>query len=749
MKKIISVILSVITILNIFCALGITVSAESTYTYKDYEYEIPLYNTNVKITKYNGSETVVTIPRIIHKNTVNYTVTNIGDRAFSGCKNITNITIPDSVTTIGDSAFGGCSSLATINIPENVKSIGSRTFGACTNLTDIKVDINNSNYSSINGNLYNKDKTKLIYYAEGKKDDSFSIPNSVTCIGERAFGITNLTSITIPSSVTNIESSAFMFSHNLKDAIYQGYKSDLFIAEENNQSLTKVIRYTKDKGSFNNGEWFFDYTNGVLMITGNGNMEFGNNQSVPWSAYKNEINSVVIESGITSISDYAFANCPNLNSATIPNTVISIGESAFESCEADIIIPRNVSYIAENAFYGCKNIQSITFTNNVFIGDGAFTDCTSLKNVDFFSSVDAIGDNAFSNCTSLENITIPKCDSPLGESAFSGCTNLSKIEIQNGLTAIEGSAFYGCSSLKIITIPDSVESIGKEAFGDCKNLTSVTIGSGCKSIASKAFWDCPNLKKVTIKYPNCIFSDSQYAISTTAVICGYKNSTAYTYARSYMRSFEDIEAGVRYGWIDGSFVEIKSEDNPTEPTSHINEPIKPTESTETQSSKINISKWNVSGIENKSYTGKVIKQDNILVSKDGEYADFSVNYKNNLNVGKATVTIKGSGAYTGTIIKYFTISKAKNTIKVTAKKTVKANAKKTTTIKKAITVKNAQGKVTYKTNNKKVAVKSGTMTVAKGFKEGKTIKVKITITAKGNTNYKSKTVTKTVKLRIK
>ena len=204
--------------------------------------------------------------------------------------------------------------------------------------------------------------------------------------------------------------------------------------------------------------------------------------------------------------------------------------------------------------------------------------------------------------------------------------------------------------------------------------------------------------------------------------------------------------------------------NPTEPTASESQPTEPietqpvtddstqptvTQPIETQPTKTDLSKWNVSGIINKTYTGRVIKQDNIIVSKDGEYADFSVKYKNNLNVGTATVTITGTGDYTGTITTTFKITKANNPIKVTAKKTVTANSKKKTTIKKAITVKKAQGKVTYKTNNKKVKVKNGKLIVAKGIKKGKTIKVKVTITAKGNSNYKMKKIVKTIKLKVK
>ena len=597
--------------------------------------------------------------------TIPHSVMNIGYRAFQQCINLESVTISESVTSIefgvfndtayynnpdnwendvlyigkhlieakdslsgdyniksgtlnvADYAFSKCKNLTSVTIPYSVTSIGNGSFSAGRSLSKINVSNNNEYYSSFNGSLYNKNQTELVQYAIGKNDTRFTIPDSVTKIGGRAFakcesltsitipdgvtcignsafsGCTNLNNITIPNTinyigaeafyncsslesislpegVTEIYDFTFYGCNNLNCVFYNGYESNLSIGIFSGLS-TSVIKYAKDKGTFNGGEWYFDYSTGVLRITGNGNMEFGYNQTIPWSEYKYDIKSVVIESGITSIADYAFTCCTNLISVTIPNTVTNIGESAFEGCEAlmSLSIPRKVSNIAKDAFYGCKKIQTVNLSSNVFIGDGAFSDCTSLKNVYLSSSVSVIGDNAFSNCTSLESITIPKCDSPLGQSAFSYCANLKTVEIKNGLPGIESSAFYGCSSIKTISIPDSVKSIGEEAFSDCKNLTSVTIGAGCKSISSKAFWDCPKLNKITIKYPNCIFYNSQYTISTTAIICGYKNSTAYTYARSYMRSFEDIETGTRYGWIDGSFIEIPTEIDPTTPTDPI------------------------------------------------------------------------------------------------------------------------------------------------------------------------------------
>ena len=131
---------------------------------------IPDGVTSIDVLMFDGctSLTSITIPD---------SVTSIGGGAFDGCKSLTSITIPDSVTTIGHGAFSGCSKLTSITIPDSVTSIEERVFEKCVNLIDISVKTNNEVYSSINGNLYNKDGTELIRYAIGKSDSSFTIPS--------------------------------------------------------------------------------------------------------------------------------------------------------------------------------------------------------------------------------------------------------------------------------------------------------------------------------------------------------------------------------------------------------------------------------------------------------------------------------------------------------------------------------------------------------------------------------------------
>ncbi|MGN0636091.1 MAG: leucine-rich repeat domain-containing protein, partial [Acutalibacteraceae bacterium] len=132
-------------------------------------------------------------------------VTSIRDGAFCECTSLTDITIPNSVTSIGEDAFWGCRSLTGVTIPNSVTSIGNGAFEYCTSLTGITVDTANLFYSSDgSGVLYDKNKTALIQFPAGSTLTEYTIPNSVTSIGDGAFDdCMSLTNILIPDSVTS------------------------------------------------------------------------------------------------------------------------------------------------------------------------------------------------------------------------------------------------------------------------------------------------------------------------------------------------------------------------------------------------------------------------------------------------------------------------------------------------------------------------------------------------------------------
>ena len=169
----------------------------------------------------------------------------------------------------------------------------------------------------------------------------------------------------------------------------------------------------------------------TLKISGSGAMEdYQTSSSRPWNNFRDQITSVVISPGITSIGDCAFTLFSKLIHVDIADSVISIGDRAFSYCSSltDIKIPQSVTYIGGVVFRECTNLSSITLSNNITsIGPFAFEKCTNLTSITIPGSVTAIGPNAFEDCTNLTSITIPGSVISISWNVFDGCTSLNDI----------------------------------------------------------------------------------------------------------------------------------------------------------------------------------------------------------------------------------------------------------------------------------------------------------------------------------
>ena len=181
-----------------------------------------------------------------------------------------------------------------------------------------------------------------------------------------------------------------------------------------------------------------------------------------------------------------------------------IGECAFCNCDSlkNIKLPSSVTEIGDWAFKGCSSLTSVDIPSSVKrIGESVFSGCSSLTSVDIPSSVTSIGDRAFGNCSSLTSVDIPSSVTEIGESVFSGCSSLTSVNIPSSVTKIENSAFDGCTSLTSVNIPSSVTRIGGKAFEGCKGLKSIYVfAEDVPTIGTGAFDGCDS-KNCTVYVP--------------------------------------------------------------------------------------------------------------------------------------------------------------------------------------------------------------------------------------------------------
>ena len=434
MKKIISLLLACTIML---CALLPTAVLSAGAIYSDTDMAYPVEGGNLYydrnrgiITACDESVTKADIPAQID----GVAITKIDNSAFANCGMLTSVMIPDSVTTIFESAFRGCSSLADITIPDSVTHIGPDAF--------LGTAIYNAAERWTDGVLY---IDNWLIKANETLSGDYAIGEGTTGIAAYAFlKCSDMTSVTIPTSVRDICSAAFAYC----------------------SGLTTVL-----------------IPDGVTSI----------GKDAFW--YCDNLTSVTLSDSVRTIGNDAFQGCSALTSINIPDSVTDIGVGAFwgtpiyETAERwtdGVLYLDNWLIEAKEAVAGIYSVR----TGTVGIAASAFSYCERLTGVKLPDSLTSISSFAFVYCSNLTTITIPNGVTSLREGVFRGCDKLTSVTLPDGVTSIDTGVFYECGSLANMTIPDGVISIGKLAFYGCSALRAVYFMGDAPALGADAFMTC-------------------------------------------------------------------------------------------------------------------------------------------------------------------------------------------------------------------------------------------------------------------
>ena len=532
MKKVLSVVLSIVMLLSMTAGLDLSAYAAPNPSSPN------TYGTNLAITYNAGTGALTvdssgtktgTIKASAFKNdtdiksvTITRKVTTINDSAFEGCTGLQSVSFTTTAaTTVKNSVFKGCSSLTTVDLGTRVTAIGDNEFEGCSALATINLaNVTKIGASAFKGTaLTAADTAKVTTFGASAFEGCSSLASvdftKATTIGTSAFKGTALTQVNVPLATTisanAFENCAALATVTLAKATTIGAGAFKGCAAITTLSMPVTAKLP------NNSTTFGDSTSiTTITLTGNGAMQnfagaTGETntyyQYTPWYISKDALTSFSMSGSPTSIGSYAFKDSA-LTEFTIPNTVTSIGTNAFSGCSSitTLTMPMTAALPNDAATFGdCTNITSLTLTGTGAMKNYAATageSDTFYQYTPWYASKDAIttfslsgtptsiGNYAFKDST-IADIAIPDSVKTIGVSAFENCTGIADLTIGTGVTTINADAFKNCTNITALTVPVTVTA-DATSFDGCTNLVTLTLtGAAMKDYNDTTYVNTP------------------------------------------------------------------------------------------------------------------------------------------------------------------------------------------------------------------------------------------------------------------
>ena len=249
--------------------------------------------------------------------------------------------------------------------------------------------------------------------------------------------------------------------------------------------------------------WSLNYE-GTMTISGTGDMydyAMYGEAVAPWTDLAADIKAVVAEEGVTSIGSFAFVNCGNLTTVSLPDSLIEVGESAFRNCTGltTVDFGTGLEMVDGYAFLNCHNLTAADLGSKVeIIGNSAFFACSNLAEINLGESLLGINTLAFSECTSLTEITMPDTLTAMGSDVFNGCSALTSVKLSDNLTNLPAYTFNECVNLVDVKLPQYLTTIGERAFYYCQSLESIDLPFGLIAMDNDAFGFCVKLHDIEL-----------------------------------------------------------------------------------------------------------------------------------------------------------------------------------------------------------------------------------------------------------